>query len=96
MALQWGHPCEGTEMLCQANVSSNFNLLQWGHPCEGTEMTSPRTTRLRSLGFNGAIPVKGRKSVHQLLKENDQLLQWGHPCEGTEIRNSNQKETQKC
>ncbi len=41
-ALQWGRPCEGTEIPFRRFLMIPMMLLQWGRPCEGTEICRPR------------------------------------------------------
>ncbi len=62
--------------------------LQRGRACEGAEIMRFRRGRWQSMaGFNGAAPVRARKSarIHKEAKEGV-LLQRGRACEGAEMQ----------
>ncbi len=60
--------------------------LQWGRTREGAEMVKNERGVPMPVGFNGAAPVKVRKSIGDSVLLNDgSRLQWGRTREGAEM-----------
>ncbi len=88
VGLQRGRACEGAEMRSSNVTSHARRSLQRGRACEGAEMRGAESVAEWSHNrFNGAAPVRARKSVNvsRVVPELS-LLQRGRACEGAEIR----------
>ena len=87
MELQWGRSGEGAEDATLISPGGNARpALQWGRSGEGAEDAHfPVDCRQNCSSFNGAAPVKERKTpVPQPDEPPGSRLQWGRSGEGAE------------